>query len=499
MEALKHGPLPESYAEAAAIAAKRARKPAVPRPLSAADHAFPGELEAAPRAPVIVGGFNEPGQSGALSTPPDTTGAIGPLSFVQLVNRRAAIFERTNGTRRASGTLNALANAPASVSSFDPQVIWDATTNRFYYAFVSIYSATDHRLSFGFSKTSDPANVTTDWCRYTYAYGDQFPDYPKLGDSRYFIIIGANIYQGKGGVRIGSDVVAISKPAAGTTCPAASTFKSGKKSSLVDSAGKLVFTPVPANQIDLAATGYVVARNGSPLPANKLWFFNITRNAATGLPIFGAARALTVPGYTFPFQADQPTVTQTLDTLDARLTQAVQATDPRLGKFAFWTQHTIADPSGFVSAVRWYEIDPVPAAPVVLRWQTISTPSSFRFNASISPNRRVDGATRAFGASFVIHYSFSSNSIPPSIVAASSFNGGPLSFANVQSGVGPYKDSSCSAANAVCRWGDYSGATPDPRPAIPAGVVWGTNQFSGVMNPRTTHNDWRTQIFALRP
>ena len=231
--------------------------------------------------------------------------------------------------------------------------------------------------------------------------------------------------------------------------------------------GKFVFTPVPANQIDTNPTGFVVARN-SALPSNKLWFFNVMRNPATGKPIFGPARGVTVGDYTFPFQADQPGVTQTLDTFDARLTQAVQALDPRLGTFSFWTQHTIADPSGFVSAVRWYEIDPVPATPAVLRSGTISTPLSFRFNSAISPDRRVDGATSAFGNSFVIQYNLSSKSINPSVIAASSVNGRPLSFTLVSNGVGPYIDSKCSTANAVCRWRDYAAATPDPKPTIAA-------------------------------
>ena len=59
-----------------------------------------------------------------------------------------------------------------------------------------------------------------------------------------------------------------------------------------------------------------------------------------------------------------------------------------------------------------------------------------------------------------------------------------------------YVDFSCSP----CRWGDYSGMTPDPRPTISgSGEVWGTNQFSGVLNPPTTIASWRTEIFALKP
>src|SRR5262249_6949274 len=222
---------------------------------------------------------------------------------------------------------------------------------------------------------------------------------------------------------------------------------------------------------------------------------------SAGNPLFGPARSVTVGTYDIPAHASQPGVAQVLDTLDARNTQAVQAIDPRFGKFAFWTQQTIK--SGTVSAVRLLELDPTAPAVAVKRSLQISASNTFLFNAAISPDRRHDVAISAFGNSFVIEYNVSSkvNNINPRIVAASSVNGGPLSFFNpVKGGVGPYKDFSCKTPGSVCRWGDYSGATPDPRPTITgSGEVWGTNQFSGVLNPPTTVANWGTEIFALKP
>jgi hypothetical protein len=328
-------------------------------------------------------------------------------------------------------------------------------------------------------------------------FGASFPAFPKLGDSAFFAIIGVNAFDTSRHF-LGSDLVAISKPPAGTACPAGSTFKVGIKSNLVDSSGVRVFTPVPANQIDTASTGFVVARNGV-LPSTKLWFFNVTR-ATNGFPLFGTARGVTVASYAVPGNASQPGFSQVLDTSDARNTQAVQAVDPRLNKFAFWTQHTIKN--GNLSAVRWYEIDPFPAAPVVLRSANIQDSTSFFFNAAISPDRRVDGAISAFGNNFVIEYNVSGrlSGINPRIVAGSSVNGGALSFLLVKNGVGPYRDFTCVNAGSTCRWGDYSAATPDPRPIIAGrGVVWGTNQFSGVLNLPPNGVNWRTQIFALQP
>jgi hypothetical protein len=468
----------------------------------------PSELGAAggassPTAPAIVGVLNFAGQSGGTAStnvsPPDNEGAIGLTRYIQTINESVAIINRTTKATIGSGTLNQLAGNASTVNSFDPQIIWDPTTNRFYYAMDSIFSSTDNRLAFGFSKTASPSNVTTDWCHYYFKYGTPFPDYPKLGDSRFFMLIGVNVFANNStGGFVGSDIVAISKPAAGSTCPSARTFKSGKKAALRDTSNNLVFTPVPSNQIDDNNTGYVVARNGG-LPSTKLWVFNVTRNATSGGPVFGGARGVTVPSYTAPANASQPTFTQLIDTLDGRNTQAVQAVNPSRGTIqSFWTQHTIAN--GAVSMVRWYEINPAPATPVILRTGTLASRSSFIFNAAIAPDRKKNGATVAFGNSFVENHNASSPTISPRIVAGSSLNGAAVAFLNVKNGVGPYRDFTCQTAGSVCRWGDYAAMTPDPAPTVAGrGVVWGTNQFSGVVNPPPTGVNWRTQIFALQP
>ena len=101
-----------------------------------------------------------------------------------------------------------------------------------------------------------------------------------------------------------SQIIAISKPPFGTSCPVGSTLKTTLSAALRDSNGALVFTPVPANQIDTNATGYVVARNGST-PSDKLWFFSVTSGAA-GLVEVGPARGVTVSSYEIPPSASQP-------------------------------------------------------------------------------------------------------------------------------------------------------------------------------------------------
>jgi hypothetical protein len=455
----------------------------------------------APMAPTIVGGHSFAGLSGNnTGTPPDTTGAIGPNSYIQMVNRMVQIRNRSTHAVIATGTLNQLAGNASTVNSFDPQIIWDPTTNRFYYAMDSVFSSTNNKLAFGFSKTANPTTVSgTSWCHYLYTApnASRFLDYPKLGDSSHFIIIGVNSFQPS---FVGSDVLAISKPPNGniTTCPAASTFKFDDFFNIAN-----IFTPVPANQIDNNSTGYIVARNLG-LPSSTLWFLSVTRSA-TGFPILGAPRARAVTSYTIPPDAQQPDFTQVLDTLDARPTQAVQAFNPDRGVHSFWTQHTVKHPTENRSIIRWYEINPAPATPTLLRpVQTLGSQSgTWYFNAAISPDRRIHGSTAAFGDNAVIAYNVSSsvNNIDPRIVAGSSLSGAALTFMLVKAGISGYRDFSCPSAGQSCRWGDYSAATPDPTAPTTntVGNVWITNQYSGVNLPTGSSAQWRTWISSIQP
>src|SRR5439155_23608641 len=105
----------------------------------------------------------------------------------------------------------------------------------------------------------------------------------------------------------------------------------------------------------------------------------------------------------------------------------------------------------------------------------------------------------------VIEYNVSGSvsRLSPRIVAGSSANGGGVTYLPVlKIGSGPYVDRTCDKN--VCRWGDYSSATPDPNPPsnrqrLNRGVGVGTNQYSGVPNPPPNGVNWRTQIFALQP
>ena len=116
-------------------------------------------------------------------TPSDSTGAVGPSRYVELVNLNFAIYDRSTN-QLSTGTLNTLAGRPETDFIFDPQVIWDPQTQRFYYAMDdTIGNFANSLLAYGWSKTDTPTSAA-DFFHFTLDYpGDLFPDYPKLGDS----------------------------------------------------------------------------------------------------------------------------------------------------------------------------------------------------------------------------------------------------------------------------------------------------------------------------
>jgi hypothetical protein len=446
-----------------------------------------------PLAPSIVSGRSFQGINNPNVAPPDETSAVGTTRYIELVNTNFAIYNKTSNSPISTGSINSLTGAAATDSVFDVQVIWDPTTSRFFYAADDVVSSSDNRVAFGFSKTATPSSAA-DWCKYSVGFGAAFPDFPKLGDSQFFAMIGSNLFSG-GGSFLGSDLLAISKPPSGSTCPAASSFKLDDAAPLMMNATSQAFTPVPANEIDTRAAGFAVARSGS-LPASQLSLFKVTKNATTGNPVIqSTGTPVTVPSYTLAANAPQKGSINKLDTADARPTQAVAAVDPAHGgKFAIWTQHTIN--VGGRAAVRWYEIHP--AAHSLLQSGTASSASLFQFNGAISPNRQVNGTTKAGGNAMVLNFDSSSSTTLPAIKMVSKVGAGAQSGpVLVKSSPGPLSGFDCDAATQFCRWGDYAAATPDP---ATANQIWQVSQFavgsgSGTSGPATS----RTQNFVAIP
>jgi hypothetical protein len=457
---------------------------------SAPAAAAPGP--SAPAAFVSWAGINDENV-----TPSDSTGAIGPTRYVELINQRFAIYSRVGGLL-SGGTLSEFAGRPVTDDLFDVQVIWDPGTQRFYYAMDNVVGGTflDNQIAFGWSKDASPT-TSADWCKYSSDFGlpgDLFPDYPKLGDMNAFMLIGVNNFDPPAFSFTDASLLWFAKPGPGTTCPAIPGR--GNVRNLKDEDGSQTFTPVPANQTDNALNGTSVVVSVDPYgtPRNFMTRFRVSPGLA-GPVVENPGRSIPISSFSFPANAAQSGTTKLLDTLDGRLTNAVMAGDPRLLRTAVWTQHTVSGGAG--SEVRWYEVDP--NTRTVLQSGAATSSARYAFNGAISPDRANNGTSASFGSNMVMGFNTSSTSEFVNIQMISKLGANAQSgFVLVQASPGFNQDFSCDA-EPVCRWGDYSGATPDPTPpAGPTGAVWQTNAWNDA-SATSADTDWRTWNWGTTP
>ena len=439
-------------------------------------------------------------QDGGFLAPADATSAIGADRFIELVNSAYAIYDR-DGNVIEKGSTSALYGTGAAFIS-DPQIVWDAPSQRFYFAAVANKGTTrvpDWGLVYGFSMMSSPSSASQ-WCRYFVDanYVTALPDFPRLGLTADFALIGVNRFSNtvannaasrdhprrKATVSAasqfaGGDVTWIAKPGSGSlsSCPALGAH--GIFKGLTTAAGFAATTPVPTREVDASSTGWIVA-NGDPLPATTIDIYAITNQE--GAAALGPARSVSVSSYTDPSGPAPQAGGHPLDSGDSRLTSAWMAFDPRVGHTAIWLAHTVAGGAG--AAVRWYELDPVAAT--VDQSGTVSDPSLHVYYPAISPDR----SAGRFGSNMAIALTTSSSSQPTA--AAIVQKTGALPTSPLMTAKASTQAWSCTidAAIGACRWGDYLGASPDPSASGPnSGVIW----LTGEWNSATLWRTWNWQ------
>jgi hypothetical protein len=431
-----------------------------------------------------------PSWPGVASTcncsPSDSNGAIGPTEYIEVINENIGVYNRSGVLQSSNTEAGWTSN---STSYGDGVIEYSAPDSRFYATLLSI-SGSNYQLLFGFSKTNAPSANNADWCFYQSNFGGRYganlPDYPKLGDTADFILIGVNTFQ-NGQTYIGSDVAWVSKPPAGTitTCPALSSFTLGVQTALKNADGTLAGTPNPAKKTDSNSTGYVVAdKDPGRRTSSVLSLYTVTKNNSGGAT-FSPATTVSVGAFAYPPSAPQQGTNKKLDTLDARLMSAWAAPDPSHGgAVAVWTGHTVKASAGGTGAeFRWYEINPATGA--LFQSGKVQSSSLYVFMGAISPDR--NGAAHAFGSNAVMAFNTSSKSALPAAAMASVVGGLQSGIVTVLTSPAPDKDFSCTP---VCRWGDYSGASPDPASGT-SGQVWATVMTNGSSgNPSWTTENW---------
>ncbi|TMC49189.1 MAG: hypothetical protein E6J14_08950 [Chloroflexi bacterium] len=463
--------------------------------VAAARPSRPPASTAAPAPSPSFGGVRENDLS-----PSDSTGAIGTTEYVEAINVQLALYSRS-GSKIASGPAEKLTGTTHFDLS-DPQVLWDKNTNRFYYLYLDV---TDSTFRWGFSKSAGPKSVTgRDWCSYTadFGYGLELPDYPKMGQTTHNLIVSANVYAGQ--AFVGADLDFIQKPsgtATITSCPKG-PFAQSQTRMLTNPDGAPASDLSPGVQEDAGLNAWVA---GLPDPTNSGTFtgsyldlYEVTETGP-GTATVSPATAITVASYDLPAPAPQKGTTAALDTLDGRLTHAVTDRDPAIGGLALWTSHTVFGGAG--AQVRWYEIN-VTSQTLAQPEGYITDPSLSVLDGGVSDDRAVNAGL--FGSDMVAGVTTSSSTTYPAdqevVKVGHAGAQSPLAMVHQSPAADQGFDCFVDPGRFVCRWGDYSGAVPDPAPpSATVGRVWLAQMDSVGGGPNPLAAEWGTWNWAAAP
>src|SRR5207248_609691 len=153
--------------------------------------------------------------------------------------------------------------------------------------------------------------------------------------------------------------------------------------------GTLAATPVPVDVMTNSQWGYVLAATdltqGIVSVDTRIRVWPVDGNGNLWAPT-----DLVVDQYALPPAARQPGGLPNIDTLDARITQAVGDPNTSTG---VWVQHTVGDGSGR-AAVHWYQVAVMPyaGAPALEQQGAIANATDDVYNAAIAPRLDNDGA-----------------------------------------------------------------------------------------------------------
>jgi Fibronectin type III domain len=442
--------------------------------------------------PVLYNGLNKTGEiasspGNAGGTPPDSTGAIGPNNYVEMVNSSIAVYDRN---------LNMLFRAPLTTlinflgSLCDPQVQWDPTANRWLFAVLMCNNNPGAQgFVIGWSRTADPSTLSpAGWCSFTVITNPDLFDYPKLGHNSRYLIVGGNFYDESfaNPPFVGSGIAWFGLPAVGDSSCALPSFQHNTNALVGGDGLTPAFTPVPVNTISGGTDGYILSAydpGGNVVSARQQRTLAVWHLDAAGG--FHQDSDVVVNPYNAPGSAPQLGTSDVIDTLDGRLTQAVG--DPTTG---IWTQHTVARSLGGRSEVDWYELTFPGTFPIPLEMGTVSDPTDSVFNAAISPSTDGQGAMIEYNRSGPGHDPLIAAKIRRAGTAGNTMEPGELIL---WTSAAADTDFSCNnpTIGVPCRWGDYSGATPDP---VNTNVVWGTSEFNTASGATAA---WSDRNFAI--
>lgn len=432
------------------------------------------------RTPPVSGSF-----TGIINTPggpipPDPNGDVGPHHYVQMVNTRFAIFDKTGGLLAGPTNLNALfaglgaGSRCATDNDGDPIVVYDRLADRWLLS--QLADGPPFSVCLAVSQTPDP---TGSYFLYDVMV-PVFPDYFKITvwPDGYYMSTNEAAPGSVGVFALDRGRMLQGLPLS----PSFIRFTVSNKNLLLPSDLDGIRPPPPGspNYFYTFTDGSFPSWGGGPdrldLFAFHADFAQPVNSTFTALPSVNiAAFNYTVCGYFVLNCVPQPSPGQTVDAVS----------EWPMWRFAYRNRRshevlvgnfTVDVTGGNQAGIRWFELHKTGAGAFTLHQEGTHAPdASHRFMGSIASDAN---------GNLALGYSVSSPSLNPSIRYATRLAGaapGTLEpEATLVAGGGVQ-------TNGFNRWGDYTAMSVDPSDDC---TFWYTGEFYA----STSGSGWRTQI-----
>jgi hypothetical protein len=406
--------------------------------------------------------------------PPDTDGAVGPDHIVELINGSYAVYTKTGGFVTASGLddfWKAAGVTPSGlyppVNSFDPRVVYDTGTKRWFASALDGGSPTNNFL-LAVSNSSDP---TKGWKGFSIdgAPDGRFTDFDTLGHNNDQVYLASNNF---GASDVNTMIVAVPKASllAGNIDNVTKRFENLNP----DTTGYAI-QPL----IDPKTSGTELLYSDYNTPAG---FFKRSQLLTTdSTPTLNTAgQLIPVTAYDLPPVGTQSGGTNNIDTGDNRFGSSVV----RGGDGMVWGVQSVLY-NGH-AALRWFQIDP--DKNVILQQGLIAKDGFDYYYGSIAVNSKgcvVIGFSGSSANTFISAYAVEGTTI----AGVTTFGEALL----LKAGTHSYDVDFGSGLN---RWGDYSVTVLDSENE---NIFWTFQEWAS--DPFTFRfglsDTWSTQITEL--
>ena len=395
--------------------------------------------------------------------PSDVNLAIGPNHIVQTVNVQLAVYSKSgtllSGPTNITTFFGALGGNCAAGAS-DPVVNYDRLADRWVISDIGIANTFSECVAV--SKTNDPTGAYT---LYSYSFGVNLNDYPKLGVwpttsnsaylATYNIFLNARNFGGADLCGFDRTKMLAGNATAAQICVITPNTEGGYLPSDLDGA-----TPPTDGTPGL----FLTWQNNNP---GQLFLRKLTLNFGAGTGSLSAPTTIAVANSSLACGnggtcVPQKGTTETLDTLGDRLMYRMA-----YRKFSDHERVVVnhAVGSGSQVAIRWYEILDLSGAVTVNQQGTFAPDTTYRWMASAAMDKNNDIA---------IGYSASSSTINPAIRFTGRVPSDPLGTLETEASM---LEGTGSQTTGLSRWGDYTALQVDPSDDC---TFWYTNQYQKV-------------------